>query len=72
VRNQAVSLWRQDNFLIRVVAGAMIFYIHGRHKLEGWIAYRQHGTPWKLAESRRGRNSIVDALVAVLTGRSSF
>jgi hypothetical protein len=44
--------------LIRVVAGAMIFYIHGWHKLEGWIAYLQHGTPWKLAESRRGRNSI--------------
>jgi hypothetical protein len=36
----------------------MIFYIHGWHKLEGWIAYLQHGTPWKLAESRRGRNSI--------------
>ena len=36
--------------LIRVVAGAMIFYIHGWHKLEGWIAYLQHGTPWKLAE----------------------
>ena len=45
-----MSLWRQDNFLIRVVAGAMIFYIHGWHKLEGWIAYLQHGTPWKLAE----------------------
>src|SRR3989442_760108 len=36
--------------LIRVVAGAMMFYIHGWHKLEGWIAYLQHGTPWKLAE----------------------
>lgn len=28
----------------------MIFYIHGWHKLEDWIAYLQHGTPWKLAE----------------------
>jgi len=28
----------------------MIFYVHGWHKLEGWIAYLQHGTPWKLAE----------------------
>ena len=26
------------------------FYIHGWHKLEGWIAYLQNGTPWKLAE----------------------
>ena len=28
----------------------MIFYIHGLHKLEGWIADLQHGTPWTLAE----------------------
>jgi len=35
---------------LRVTAGLMIFYIHGWHKLEGWIAYLQHGTPWKLAE----------------------
>jgi uncharacterized membrane protein YphA (DoxX/SURF4 family) len=28
----------------------MIFYIHGWHKLAGWIAYLRHGTPWKLAE----------------------
>ncbi len=27
----------------------MIFYIHGLHKLEGWIAHVQHGTPWTLA-----------------------
>jgi hypothetical protein len=31
----------------------MIFYIHGWHKLEGWIAYLQHGTPWKLAKEVR-------------------
>jgi hypothetical protein len=35
--------------LMRVVAGTMIFYVHGLHKLGGWIAYLQHGTPWKLA-----------------------
>jgi len=34
---------------LRASAGFMIFYIHGWHKLEGWIAYLQHGTPWKLA-----------------------
>jgi starvation-inducible DNA-binding protein len=28
----------------------MIFYIYGWHKLEGWIAYLQHGTHWKLAQ----------------------
>ena len=32
----------------------MIFYIHGWHKLEGWIAYLQHGTPWKLVEEVAG------------------
>jgi uncharacterized membrane protein YphA (DoxX/SURF4 family) len=37
------------HFLLRVSAGLMIFYIHGLHKLEGWIAYVQHGTPWTLA-----------------------
>ena len=36
--------------ILRVAAGLMIFYIHGWHKLEGWMAYFQHGTPWKLAE----------------------
>ena len=36
--------------LLRVSAGSLIFYVHGWHKLEGWIAYLQHGTPWKLAE----------------------
>lgn len=35
------------HLFLRVSAGLMIFYIHGRHKLEGWIAYHQHGTPWK-------------------------
>jgi putative oxidoreductase len=38
------------HFILRVTAGLMIFYIHGWHKLEGWIAYLQDGTPWKLAE----------------------
>jgi uncharacterized membrane protein YphA (DoxX/SURF4 family) len=37
------------HFFLRVSAGLMIFYIHGLHKLEGWIAYLQHGTPWTLA-----------------------
>src|SRR6185503_18234115 len=36
--------------MLRVGVGLMIFYIHGWHKLEGGIAYLQHGTPWKLAE----------------------
>src|SRR5215510_12700507 len=36
--------------VLRVCAGFMIFYIHGLHKLEGGIAYLQHGTPWKLAD----------------------
>ena len=39
---------------LRVAAGLMIFYIHGWHKLEGWIAYLENGTPWKLAEEVAG------------------
>jgi len=38
------------HLVLRVAAGLMIFYVHGWHKLEGWIAYLQHGTTWKLAE----------------------
>src|SRR5262245_34069349 len=38
------------HLVLRVAAGLMIFYIHGWHKLEGGIAYLQHGTLWKLAE----------------------
>jgi len=37
------------HLFFRVAAGLMIFYIHGLHKLEGWIAYLRHGTPWTLA-----------------------
>src|SRR5437016_8834609 len=37
------------HLFIRISAGLMIFYIHGWHKLEGWIAYLQYGTPWTLA-----------------------
>src|SRR5271169_1214769 len=42
------------HFCLRVSAGLMIFYIHGLHKLEGWLAYLQHGTPWTLAEEVAG------------------
>ena len=38
------------HLILRVVAGLMVFYVHGWHKLEGWLAYLQHGTPWKLAQ----------------------
>jgi putative oxidoreductase len=38
------------HLILRVVAGLMIFYVHGWHKLEGLMAYLQHGTPGKLAE----------------------
>ena len=42
------------HLFLRVSAGLMIFYIHGWHKLEGWIDYLQHGTPWKLVEEVAG------------------
>jgi putative oxidoreductase len=42
------------HLVLRAAVGLMIFYIHGWHKLEGGIAYLQHGTPWKLAEEVAG------------------
>lgn len=36
------------HLFLRVCIGGMIFYIHGLHKLEGWVEYLQHGTPWPL------------------------
>src|SRR5258706_2621985 len=44
------------HLFLRISAGLMIFYIHGWHKLEGWIAYLQNGTPWKLAEEVAGKD----------------
>jgi uncharacterized membrane protein YphA (DoxX/SURF4 family) len=43
-----VQAW--GHLILRASADLMIFYIHGWHKLEGWIAYLQNGTPWKLAK----------------------
>jgi putative oxidoreductase len=42
------------HLVLRISTGLMIFYIHGWHKLEGGLAYLQHGTPWKLAEEVAG------------------
>jgi putative oxidoreductase len=42
------------HLFLRVSAGLMVFYIHGFHKLEGWIGYLQHGTPWTLLEEVNG------------------
>jgi len=42
------------HLFFRVSAGTMIFYIHGLHKLEGWIAYLQNGTPWELFKEVQG------------------
>jgi uncharacterized membrane protein YphA (DoxX/SURF4 family) len=35
--------------MLRVVTGALIFYIHGWHKLTGGLDYLRHGAPWPLA-----------------------
>ena len=40
--------------MLRVLAGLMIFYIHGWHKLEGLVASLKDGTPWKLVEEVSG------------------
>jgi uncharacterized membrane protein YphA (DoxX/SURF4 family) len=39
---------------LRAATGALIFYIHGWHKLEGGLAFLRHGTPWRLAEEVAG------------------
>src|SRR5271169_1689103 len=57
------------HFCLRVSAGLMVFYIHGLHKLEGWIAYLQHGTPWTLAEEVSGMHApapLASAVAATL------
>ena len=41
-----IAAW--GHLILRAFAGVMIFYIHGLHKLEGGLAYLQHGTPWTL------------------------
>ncbi len=38
------------HLLLRAAGAAMIFYVHGWHKLQGWIAYERHGEPWKLVQ----------------------
>src|SRR6266853_6585179 len=43
-----MAVW--GHLILRASIGAMIFYIHGWHKLEGGLAYLQHGTPWTLAK----------------------
>src|SRR5258708_25919299 len=50
--NNGLAAW--GHLFLRASAGVMIFYIHGWHKLEGWIAYLQNGTPWKLAQEVAG------------------
>jgi len=57
------------HFFLRVSAGLMLFYIHGLHKLEGWIAFLQHGTRWTLAEEVAGMHfpaPVASAVVATL------
>lgn len=39
---------------LRAGTGALIFYVHGWHKLEGGVAFLRHGTPWRLAEEVAG------------------
>jgi uncharacterized membrane protein YphA (DoxX/SURF4 family) len=36
--------------VLRIGAAALIFYVHGWHKLEGGLAYLRDGTPWRLAD----------------------
>src|ERR1044072_9937215 len=58
--------------MLRVGAGAMIFYIHGWHKLLGGIAYLEHGTPWKLAEEVAEMHTPVPVAAAFLATGVQF
>ena len=49
----------------------MIFYVHGWHKLEGWIGYLQHGTPWKLVEEVAGMHFPPPLASAVAGGKAA-
>ena len=60
------------HFFLRVSAGLMIFYIHGWHKLEGWIAYVQHGTPWKLEAEVAGMHLPAPLASAVAATLAQF
>ena len=60
------------HLFFRVSAGLMIFYIHGLHKLEGWIAYVQHGTPWTLAEEVAGMHMPAPLASAVAATLAQF
>lgn len=42
------------HLFFRISAGLMVFYIHGLHKLEGWIAYVHNGAPWELLQEVQG------------------
>jgi uncharacterized membrane protein YphA (DoxX/SURF4 family) len=42
------------HIFFRISVGLMIFYIHGLHKLEGWLAYVREGKPWTLANEVAG------------------
>src|SRR5436190_19291171 len=53
------------HLFLRISGGLTIFYIHGWHKLEGWIAYLQNGTPWKLAGEVAGMHFPVPLAGAV-------
>lgn len=52
--NPASRLVAMGHLLLRVVAGFMIFYVHGLHKLEGGIAYLRNGAPWPLLADVNG------------------
>ena len=43
----------------------MIFYIHGWHKLAGWIDYLRHGTPWRMVEEVAGMHLPAPFAIAV-------
>ena len=60
------------HLFLRISAGLMIFYIHGWHKLEGWIAYLQNGTPWKLAEEVAGMHFPAPLALAVVATLVQF
>jgi len=68
--HDAATDW--GHLFLRVSAGLMIFYIHGWHKLEGWLAYQKDGTPWKLAEEVAAMHFPVPIAVALAATSVQF
>ena len=60
------------NLLLRVVAGGLLFWVHGVHKAEGAIGYLGRGEAWTLLDEVRGMGTPAPVVAAVLATLSQL